>query len=65
MYNEKSTKHKHTHLDLNIFAVDHLNNTHNIIKDQTQFLTVIWKDNNTNLMSKLSTNRKTIEDWRN
>ncbi len=44
MYNEKSTKHKHTHLDLNIFAVDHLNNTHNIIKDQTQFLTVIWKD---------------------
>lgn len=45
IYNEKSTKHKHTHLDLNIFAVDHLNNTHNIVKDETQFLTVIWKEN--------------------
>ena len=39
-----SRTHKHTHLDFNILAVDHLNNSHNVIKHKAQFLAVICRD---------------------
>lgn len=33
-----------TYLDLNILAVDHLHNTHNIVKNKAQFLAVVCRE---------------------
>lgn len=34
---------RNTHLDLDVPAVDNLYNAHDVVKDQTQFLTVVYK----------------------